>query len=340
MKLSIIIPCYNCRKTIARLLNSIIQNGWDKEDYEVIVCDDKSTDGFLDVVRTYEEQINFIYCETTRDVHCPGNTRQAALQYVTGEWFTFIDNDDMFEVDAFNKVFNYIEQHQDAYVVATDFREYFVESESYGRVFEGGDAITWLHGKFYNKAKILDEFGTHFEDDLFSHEDVYFNSYIVARLVSMQIDYDYYKIYTYKWVCNPESLSRSYFSKDHFYIETYLADYLHAASYPFFPMLTEDATQYQKEFCIARIMSTLLHGYFYYQAAVWRLGPTGTLDEAYIALKHYKRKMMEELHINDWDIIYYVYNDPKTYDSIKEKCKPGSCHFVELVSFRDFILNL
>jgi glycosyltransferase involved in cell wall biosynthesis len=151
MKLSIIVPCYNCSKTIGRLLDSIVNNDLEKEEYEVIIVDDKSTDGFLDIVKTYEDKMNIIYCTTTRDVHCPGNTRQAALPYIHGEWFTFIDNDDMFEPYAFKTVFNYIEEKNIQYTLCTEFREFYYEEDKYGREIRGDETDTWLHGKFFNK---------------------------------------------------------------------------------------------------------------------------------------------------------------------------------------------
>ena len=60
MKLSIIVPCFNCSKTIGRLLDSIVNNDLEKDEYEVIIVDDKSTDGFLDIVKTYEDKIKHL----------------------------------------------------------------------------------------------------------------------------------------------------------------------------------------------------------------------------------------------------------------------------------------
>lgn len=340
IKLSIVIPCWNCEETIGRLLDSIIQNGWDKADYEVVICDDKSTDGFLEVVKMYEDRINFVYCETTRDFHCPGNTRQAALSHIHGEWFTFIDNDDMFEPNAFDQVFSYINEHDNIYTICTNFREYYYEEKKYGRIIENGTTDTWLHGKFFNKKKTLDEFNCHFENDLFSHEDVYFNSCNLAHLISIGEDYIYLPIFTYKWVYNPKSLSRSYFEKDFYYIETYLGDYLHGASYPYFDMYINAENEKNKSFAWNQIEMTLLHGYFYYEASVWRLGSYNTYEDSYMALRRFKKKMITELKVNEFDIINYIYQNPERYNSIKKRCEPGSCAFVETQSFRDFILNL
>lgn len=340
MKLSIIIPCYNCENTIGRLLQSILDNKLDKEDYQVIVCDDKSTDNFLDVVKTFEDKMHIVYCETIRSVHCPGNTRQAALPYIEGEWFCFIDNDDMFEPDAFKNVFDYIEKNNVEYTLCTEFREYYYEAQNYGREIKGDETDTWLHGKFFNTEKTLKEFNCFFKADLMSHEDVFFNSCNLAHLISIDKDYVYYPIFTYKWVYNPNSLSRSYFNQKDYYIDTYLGDFMMGACYPFFDMYLNDERQEKKAFALNQIMMTLLHGYFYYQSSLWRLGSNETLVESYNAVKDLKRKIVKELGMTDFDIINYIYQLPERYNSVKRGSQQGCCAFVEVQSFRDFILNL
>ena len=340
MLLSIIVPCYNCNKTIERLLQSILDNGLNKEDYQVIICDDKSTDNFLEKVKPFEKNMNIIYCETYRPIHCPGNTRQAALPFIEGEWFTFIDNDDMFEPDAFEKAFNYIKENNVEYTLCTEIREYFYEENIYGREIKGNETDTWLHGKFFNTQKTLKEFNCCFKPDLMSHEDVYFNSNNLAHLIEIGKDYVYYPIFTYKWVHNPNSLSRSYFSKKDFYIDTYLNDFMTAASYPFFDMYINNEDKNKKEFAFNQIMMSLLHGYFYYQSSLWRLGANDTLIESYNALKELKRKIIKELKVNEFDIINYIYKNPNRYNKVKAGSQVGCCAFVEVQSFRDFILNL
>lgn len=339
-KLSIGIPCWNCEKTIGRLLDSILDNQLPKDIYEVIICDDKSTDNFLDIVKTYEDKMDIVYCTTTRDFHCPGNTRQAILPYISGEWFTFADNDDMFETYAFHTVLKYIDENKPEYTVVTNFREYFPETNTYGRKFDGSDADTWLHGKYFNRINTLEKFGCRFKDDMFSHEDLYFNSWNLANIIKMGKDYEYIPIFTYKWVCNPESLSRSYYNKKDFYIETYLDDYLMGASYPYFDMYLTSENDETKKFAWNQIEMTMLHGYFYYQASLWRLGPNDTLIEAYDALKRFKRKIIKELNVGAEDIISYIYSMPERYDRIKSMSINGSNAFVEVQSFRDFIMNL
>ena len=340
MKLSIVIPCYNCSNTIERLLQSILDNNFPKEEYEVIICDDKSTDNFMEKVQPFKEKMNIKYCTTNREIHCPGNTRQAALPYIEGQWFTFIDNDDMFEPDAFDLAFKRISQYDIQYTLCTNFREYNAETNEYLREITGEKTDTWLHGKFFNTENTLHKFYCYFKDDLMSHEDVFFNSCNLAKLIEIDKDYVYTDDFTYKWVYNPNSLSRSYFNKKDYYIETYLNDFLIGASYPFFGMYLHNTDKNKKFFALNQIMMALLHGYFYYEASVWRLGNDNTLVPAYNAVKDLKRKIVHELNISEEEIIKYIYSNPQRYNSVKKGSEEGSNAFVELQSFRDFIMNL
>ena len=96
----------------------------------------------------------------------------------------------------------------------------------------------------------------------------------------------------------------------------------------------------KKYFAFNQVMMTLLHGYFYYQASVWRLGNDNTLTSAYNAVKDLKRKIINELGISEQEIIEYIYSMPNRYNSVKRGSEEGSNAFVEIQSFRDFIMNL
>ena len=342
MKLSIIIPCYNCAETIGRLLQSIMLNGLKREDYEVIIVDDKSTDGFLQYASVYEEWMNIIYAETTRDVHCPGNTRQVGLQYVSGEWFMFADNDDVFEPDAFKTGLDYLEAHPEVTILSTNFKEVVFETGEVIREFKGEDTDTWLHGKFYNTEKVLNQYKAHFKEDLKSHEDVYFNSWCLTHMIDENIDYTYLPVFTYKWLYNPKSITRSFYAKkhDHTFIEKYMDDFIHSASDPRIEMFKTTKNQNTALWCLDQIMMNFLHAYFYYQASVWKLGGAYTLDDCYVALRKFKRRIIENTGLEENGMINYVYKDPKRYDEVRRHGIEGVFPFVETQSFRDFILNL
>jgi glycosyltransferase involved in cell wall biosynthesis len=56
MKLSIIIPCYNEYSTIKEIIEKI--NNQKKFDKEIIVVDDCSSDGTLEILNSLKDQIN------------------------------------------------------------------------------------------------------------------------------------------------------------------------------------------------------------------------------------------------------------------------------------------
>lgn len=343
MKLSIVIPCHNCKDTIGRLLDSILANGLKKDDYEVIIVDDKSTDGFLDVVQTYSDKMCIICTETKREIHCPGNTRQCGLPLIRGEWFCFADNDDMFEDYAFNAVLKYLENNPEIDTLCTDFRGYDADKDSFYSEFKREDTDTWLHGKFYKTQKVLKEFGCHFADDMKTHEDVYFNSWNLAHLIDEGKNYVYLPIFTYRWVFNPNSLTRKHYLGKHkyAYIDVYMDDYLHSTADPRFEMMKNTTKNETQLWCLDQIMMTLLHAYFYYQASIYKFGgATDTLDSEYIALKQFKRKIMEETGFEDNGMINYIYQNPDRYDKVRKHGISGTMPFIETQSFRDFILNL
>lgn len=58
--ISIIIPLYNKRETIARTINSVIMQSY--QDWELIVIDDGSTDGSDEIVKSFlkDKRIQYI----------------------------------------------------------------------------------------------------------------------------------------------------------------------------------------------------------------------------------------------------------------------------------------
>lgn len=101
-KFSVIIPCYNCEKTIEHCIGSIPDNG----AFEIIAINDCSTDGTarcLDACRSRIKN-NCIIVLTNSENKGAGNTRNAGFEYVTGEYLVFLDADDLFTDDFYDSV--------------------------------------------------------------------------------------------------------------------------------------------------------------------------------------------------------------------------------------------
>ena len=87
---TIIIPMYNREWFIARAINSCLNQ--DFEDFEVIVVDDGSTDGSVEVVRGFADpRIRLTCLPDNRGVSV---ARNAGIDQARGEWVVPLDSDD------------------------------------------------------------------------------------------------------------------------------------------------------------------------------------------------------------------------------------------------------
>ncbi|MFA6268456.1 MAG: glycosyltransferase [archaeon] len=86
---SIIVPCYNCEKTIKACINSILEQKT-KTDFEIILVDDGSTDKTANRInQTKSKKIQYIYQKNAG----PAKARNAGTKKAKGEIYLFTDSD-------------------------------------------------------------------------------------------------------------------------------------------------------------------------------------------------------------------------------------------------------
>lgn len=98
IKISIIIPVYNGEKFIKKCIDKVLQIELNKE---VIVVNDGSTDGSLELLKSYGEKIILINLEQNEGV---SHARNLGLERASGDYVSFIDIDDDFELDMYQKI--------------------------------------------------------------------------------------------------------------------------------------------------------------------------------------------------------------------------------------------
>ena len=86
---SIIIPCYNNEAFVKQAIESALQQTY--TNVEIIVIDDGSTDGSLEIIRSFE---NHIQWETGSNQGAP-KARNRGLELAQGEYIRFLDADDI-----------------------------------------------------------------------------------------------------------------------------------------------------------------------------------------------------------------------------------------------------
>ena len=131
-KLSVIIPCYNEKKTIQAILKKIIEslNNYKIIDYEIIIVDDSSDDGtkeLLNEIKNKEKTIVFFH-ETNLG---KGAAIQTAIQHITGDITIIQDADLEYDPYDYNKLLlPFFETNADVV---------------YGSRFLGGGKYTRIH---------------------------------------------------------------------------------------------------------------------------------------------------------------------------------------------------
>lgn len=96
---SVIMPAYNCEKTIAKAIDSVLA-----QDVllELIVINDCSEDGTDSIVQRYLSDPNIIYMKNESNLGAAG-TRNRGVYLAHGEYIAFLDSDDWWEESKLKK---------------------------------------------------------------------------------------------------------------------------------------------------------------------------------------------------------------------------------------------
>ena len=103
---SIICPTYNSEKFIKKSIQSLLNQ--DHKNFEIIYCDDSSTDKTIDILENYKVQflkkkINVTILKNTKRSGA-GASRNKAIKFSNYTWISFLDSDDDWKPDKLSKV--------------------------------------------------------------------------------------------------------------------------------------------------------------------------------------------------------------------------------------------
>lgn len=94
MTISIIVPIYNMESYLSRCLDSILRQGLDEGDYEVILINDGSTDNSLCICEQYRKQHPQLFRVISKQNEGVSATRNLGIEEAKGDWLYFMDADD------------------------------------------------------------------------------------------------------------------------------------------------------------------------------------------------------------------------------------------------------
>lgn len=94
MKLSVIVPVYNVEKFLPRCLDSLLRQGMEAGEWEVICVNDGSPDNCAQILAEYEKKYPGIFRVITQENRGLGAARNTGMKVAQGEYITFVDSDD------------------------------------------------------------------------------------------------------------------------------------------------------------------------------------------------------------------------------------------------------
>ncbi|KMT66638.1 glycosyltransferase [Catenovulum maritimum] len=145
MKLSVIVPVYNLEQFIGQCLESLVNQEVNFK-YEIIVCDDASTDNSANIIQEYEN----IYPSLIKSVLKKSNQGLAEnirtlLTLAEGSYIAYMDGDDLALPGKLQTQVNYLDSHSTCSMV-------YHESDMFDS--ETNQSIRPYSDSFYNNKHI------------------------------------------------------------------------------------------------------------------------------------------------------------------------------------------
>jgi glycosyltransferase involved in cell wall biosynthesis len=117
-KVSIIVPVYNAEKVLSHCIDSILNQSY--KDFEVILINDGSRDGSIEILREYEKLDSRVMVIDNEN-NGVSETRNIGMIQAVGEYIQFVDSDDFIERDMLEKTIALMEKESSDIVMTGIF---------------------------------------------------------------------------------------------------------------------------------------------------------------------------------------------------------------------------
>ncbi len=105
---SIITPSYNSAKFIAETIDSVRAQTF--KNWELIIVDDCSTDGSVEIIKKYQKQDKRIRLEVLLVNSGPAVARNRGIELAQGRYIAFIDSDDRWLPEKLEKQIAFMQE--------------------------------------------------------------------------------------------------------------------------------------------------------------------------------------------------------------------------------------
>ena len=122
---SICIPCYNAADFIAETIQSVLNQTY--QNFEIIICNDRSTDNTLDVIKKFEDKRIQVH-ENEKNLGCSGNYNRV-LSYAKGKYTKLLCADDIIIPTCIEKQVAAFEQHADKNIALVTAHKFVINEK-------------------------------------------------------------------------------------------------------------------------------------------------------------------------------------------------------------------
>ena len=137
--ISVVIPAYNAEKYIATTLQCILQQSY--SNIEIVVGNDGSTDGTLEIVKQFQANDNRILIDNHENIGV-SKTVNRLCDIAKSEIIIRIDADDLMKIDRIEKQVRYLHEHPEIDVVSCDAEFMNEKGDTFGyQAFKGFNSI-------------------------------------------------------------------------------------------------------------------------------------------------------------------------------------------------------
>ena len=244
-KMSVIIPCYNARDTIAKTLHSIAMQSI-VDEIEVVIVNGADDVDYSDILSRFAD-LHIKYVTNSENRGC-GGARNTGVREASADFILFADSDDaLSNCLALEIMYNRIVAEKADVLVSVFESE--MRFKNGVAIKQMKNAVTWCHGKVYRKQYLLDN-NILFDERLRINEDCLFHQLLFdsgAKVAEIPMT-------TLMWRDNPKSLTHESLYKNK-------RTFVEAVTY----YLEESAKRgLDKEKVTLRVLQNLCTIYFYY----------------------------------------------------------------------------
>lgn len=111
-KISVIVPVYNVSEYLRECLDSLLAQTMDKNDMEILLINDGSTDNSFEICQQYAQEHD-VFKLFTKENEGLSATRNFGIARAKGKYMMYLDSDDTLTPNTIKEVTNFFDKHYD-----------------------------------------------------------------------------------------------------------------------------------------------------------------------------------------------------------------------------------